>query len=300
MLDTRSDKEERDRPGPADARTGQADEADAHADLLAEVRGLVPAIARDAADVEVNGAVDVGVLGRLDEAGCSGCCGRGARRPRGRAGGVLRGHAAAVARSSATGWVASLFGAHSGTCRCSTNAPRRTWAGGEADPVRLVVHPRRPADPERGGGYRLSGRWSTATGLHHATGCSSARCCWTTAANRSTTSRRWYRRRSTPSRRAGPDRSARGGRRRWCSPTSGSRTPDLRLAERTRNRTLRRPRAHDGVPDALRHDPHAAVTVPLIGAAEGAYAALVAERPEAAEVPAVARALADVHAAWLR
>jgi len=272
--------------------------------VLDEVRQLLPGIARDAADVEVNGTVDVAVLERLDDAGFFGML-----RPLARGGleaepvEFFQAVRLLARGSMATGWVASLFGAHEWHLSLFDERAQddvggsggRTLLASSYTPDGLLTSAR--------GGYRLSGRWRTSTGIHHAS--------WVflgtlllgedgepvdfvnalVPASDFTVEESW-------------DPTGLRGVAADSIVVNDVFVPDYRTFG-WRERTSQQDPQSAAQLAPLYRMPYAtihthAVTVPLIGAAEGAYAALVAERPEAAAVPAVARAIADVHAAWLQ
>lgn len=276
--------------------------ADPYADLLAEVRALVPDLARDAADVEVTGAVDAGVIDRLDAAGLFRMY-----RPA-RYGGAEADPEAffrAVRLLSrgcfATGWVSSLIGAHEWHLALfDERAQEDVWGAGTRALISSSYTPDGLLTPTRGG-YRLSGRWRTATGVHHAA--------WSllgtlllddegepvdyvgalVPAGDYTIEESWD---PTGLRAVAADAVV----------VTDAFVPDYRTfgwRERTKQQdpeSARRLAPVHRMPYATIHT-HA-VAVPIIGAAEGAYAALVAERPEADGLPNVNRAVVAVEASW--
>ncbi len=129
--------------------TDHADHAD-HADLLAEVRALVPELTRDAAEVEVTGAVDPSVIDRLEAAGLFRMF-----RPA-RWGGAeadpetfFRAIRLLSRGSFATGWVASLYGAREWHLALfDERAQEEVWGAGYAHADLVVVHAGRAAHPD--------------------------------------------------------------------------------------------------------------------------------------------------------
>ncbi|RHW23485.1 acyl-CoA dehydrogenase [Nocardioides immobilis] len=286
----------------ADAPSSGADEVDPHADLLATVRALVPELARDAADVEVNGAVDSSVIDRLDEAGLFRMF-----RPA-RYGGAEADPEAffrAIRLLSrgcfATGWVSSLIGAHEWHLSLfDERAQEDVWAEGKRALITSSYTPDGLLTPTRGG-FRLSGRWRTATGVHHAD--------WSflgallldeggepvdyvgalVPAADYTVEESWD---PTGLRAVAADAVV----------VSDAFVPEYRTFG-WRERTRQQDPESAGHLAPVHRMPYAtihthAVAMPIVGAAEGAYAALVAERPEADGLPAVSRAVVGIEASW--
>lgn len=272
--------------------------------VLDEVRALAPALAQAAGEVELNGSVDGAVLGRLDRAGFFGML-RPARHHGLEADPVDFFRAVRLLSRGclSTGWVASLFGAHEWHLALfDERAQDEVRAGGARTYVASSYTPdgQLTAAP---GGYRLSGRWRTSTGIHHAAwvflGClllddDGQPVDFVNAlvpASDFTVEESW-----DPTGLRGVAADSLVVRRAF---VPAYRTFGWR--ERTWQQD---PAASSGL-EPLYRMPYAtihthAVAVPLIGAAEGAYAALVADRPEAAALPAVARALTDVQVSWLQ
>lgn len=277
------------------------DQAD-HTDLLAEVRALVPELTRDAAEVEVTGAVSPSVIDRLEVAGLFRMF-----RPA-RWGGAeadpeefFRAVRLLARGSFATGWVASLYGAREWHLSLfDERAQEEVWGAGTRTLVSSSYTPDGLLTPTRGG-HRLSGRWRTATGIHAAD--------WVllgalllddkgepvdyvgalVPASDYTIEESWD---PTGLRAVAADSVV----------VVDAFVPDHRTfgsTERTRQldpESTRQLAPVHRMPYATIHT-HA-VAVPLIGAAEGAYAALVAERPEADGLPNVNRAVVAIEASW--
>lgn len=283
----------------------KADEEVAMADrVLDEVRALLPALARDAADVEVNGAVDAAVLERLDKAGMFRML-----RPV-RYGGLeaepvdyFRAVRLLSRACTATGWVASILAAHEWHLSLfDERAQDEVWGSGERALLASSYTPDGLLTPVRGG-YRLSGRWRTSTGIHHAAwallgtlllgdDCEPVDFVITLVpAADYAVEESW-------------DPTGLRGVAANSVVVTDAFVPDYRAfgwRERTRQQdpdTASELAPLYRVPYTTIHT-HA-VAVPIVGAAEGAHAALVADRPEAAAIPDVARALTDVHASWLQ
>lgn len=276
--------------------------ADAHTELLDAVRAMVPDLARDAADVEMTGAVDPAVIDRLEEAGLF-----RAFRPA-RYGGTeadpevfFRAVRLLSRGCFATGWVASLIGAHEWHLALfDQRAQDDVWGAGTRAQISSSYTPDGMLTPTRGG-YRLTGRWRTATGIHGAD--------WVllgallldeggepvdyvgalVPAADFTIEESWD---PTGLRAVAADAVV----------TNDVFVPDYRTfgwQERTRQQDVES--ARDLAP--VHRMPYAtihthAVAMPLLGAAEGAYAALVAERPEAESLPHVNRAVVSLEASW--
>jgi len=272
--------------------------------VLDAVRDLLPALARDAADVEVNGTVDAAVLVRLDEAGFFAML-RPARHGGREAEPEEFFRAVRLLSRSclATGWVASMFGAHEWHLALfDERAQDDVWGAGQRALLASSYTPDGLLTPVRGG-YRLSGRWRTSTGIHHAS--------WAflgtlllgddgepvdfvnvlAPASDFTIEETW-------------DPTGLRGVAADGVVASDVFVPDYRtFGWRERSRQQDPATAAELAP--LYRLPYAtihthAVAVPIIGAAEGAYAALVADRPEAAAAPAVVEAVTDVQASWLQ
>lgn len=273
-------------------------------EVLGRVRAMLPKLSRGAAEVELNGSVSAQSLDALNRAGFFRLL-----RPVGQGGleadsiTFFRGVRLLSRACLATGWVASLFGAHEWHLALfDERAQDEVRAGGPATFLASSYTPDGQLVPVPGG-YRLTGRWRTSTGIAHAS--------WAmlgsllldedgrpvdyvsvlVPASDYTVEQTW-------------------------DPTGlrgvGADGLDVRDAFVPAHRTFgsgERTRQQDPVTAAalapLYRMPYAtvhtyAVAAPLIGAAEGAYDALVEDHPEAAAVPAVARALTDVHACWLQ
>lgn len=273
-------------------------------EVLDKVRAMLPELSRGAAEVELNGSVSAEVLSALDRAGFFGLL-----RPVAHGGleadpvTFFRGVRLLSRSCLATGWVASLFGAHEwhlaifderAQDEVRASGPETHLASSYTPDGQLVPVP---------GGYRLTGRWRTSTGIAHAS--------WAllgtllldddgrpvdfvsalVPATDYTVEQTWD---PTGLRGVGADGLA----------ISDAFVPAHRTFG-SRERTRQQDPATAAVLAPLYRMPYAtvhtyAVAAPLIGAAEGAYDALVADRPEVAAVPAVARALTDVHACWLQ
>ncbi|MEI7056685.1 hypothetical protein WBG06_12780 [Nocardioides sp. CCNWLW239] len=272
--------------------------------VLDEVREMLPQLSRSAAEVELNGSVDATVLRALDDAGFFGLL-----RPVSRGGveadpvELFRGVRLLSRACLATGWVASMFGSHEWHLALfDDRAQDEVRAGGPGTYVASSYTPGGQLVPVPGG-YRLSGRWRTSTGIAHAS--------WVllgsllldddgrpvdfvsalVPAADYTVEQTWD---PTGLRGVGADGLAVQDTFVPAYRTFGSteRTRQQDIATAATLRPLYR------MPYATVHT-HA-VAAPLIGAAEGAYDALVADCPEVADVPAVARAQTDVHASWLQ
>ena len=137
--------------------------------VLNEIRPLLPAIAEAAADVDRNGAVDPGVVARLQEAGFFKML-----QPESFGGlevapdeflTVTRELSAAC---TSTGWLAAMLGVYSWHLALfDERAQRDVW---DPDARALVCASYAPTGRlERvDSGFRLSGRWSHCTGAPHA------------------------------------------------------------------------------------------------------------------------------------
>lgn len=270
--------------------------------LLAEIRAMVPELAREAANVDVQGSVDEAVIDRLDELGMF-------RTFRPERYGGLEGDPVAFFRAvrllsrgcMATGWIASLLGAHEWHLALfDERAQEEVWGSGERALMSSCYLPDGTLTPTKDG-YRLGGRWRSAAGIHQ------ARWCFVGAVlldeqgepvdyvdmlmpeDDYEIEQSWD---PTGLRAIAADSVVIGG----------AVVPEHRIfgsQGRTRlmdPEQLARLAPVHRLPYSTIHT-HA-VAVPALGAAEGAYAALVADRPEAASLPAVARAAADLHAGW--
>ncbi|MFD7076178.1 hypothetical protein ACFV9G_18385 [Nocardioides sp. NPDC059952] len=272
--------------------------------VLDDVRAMLPELSRGAAEVELNGSVDARVLRSLDRAGFFGLL-----RPVSRGGleadpvEFFRGVRLLSRACLATGWVASLFGAHEWHLAIfDERAQDEVRAGGPGTYLASSYTPGGQLVPVPGG-YRLTGRWRTSTGIAHAS--------WAllgsllldddgrpvdfvsalVPATDYVVEQTWD---PTGLRGVGADGLA----------VRDAFVPAYRTFGST-ERTQQQDIASAAALAPLYRMPYAtvhthAVAAPLIGAAEGAYDALVADRPEVAAVPAVTRALTDVHASWLQ
>lgn len=271
---------------------------------LEEIRAMVPELARDAAEVDIQGRVDDRVIDRLDRLGLF-------RTFRPLDHGGLAGDPVDFFRAvrllsrgcTATGWVASALASHEWHLALfDSGAQDDVWSGGERALITSCYLPDGTATPAPGG-YRVSGRWRAATGVHHAGWAILAATVLDTddqpvdylqvlvPAGDYTVEQSWD---PTGLRAIGADSivvtdavvpthrvfGASGRMGHEDAATLASLAPVHRLPYST----------------ITTH----AVAVPALGAAEGAYAALVAERPEAAELPTVARTVTDLHASWLQ
>lgn len=270
--------------------------------LLAEIRAMVPELARDAAEIEVQGAVDPAVIDRLDDAGFFRLL-RPARYGGFEADPELFFRAVRLLSRGcfATGWVASILGSHEWHLSVfDERAQAEVWGSGARALVSSSYTPDGLLTPVRGG-FRLSGRWRTATGVGHTT--------WSflgallldeegepvdyvgvlVPAQDYTVEQSWD---PTGLRAVAADTVV----------VADAFVPDHRTFG-SEQRTQQQDPASAAALAPLHRLPYTtihthAVAVPMIGAAEGAHAALVAERPEADALPRVNRAVVAVEASW--
>lgn len=270
--------------------------------VIAQVRAMLPDLARDAAAVEINGAVDSAVVERLGEIGLL-------RMLRPRTYGGLEADPVAFFRGvrllsrscPATGFVASILGAHEWHLALfDDRAQAEVWGADAGARLASSYTPDGQLTPTAGG-YRLTGRWRTSTGIHHAS--------WAVLGALLLDAQ------GQPVDFVGALVPATDFRieERWDPTGLRAVAADGVLVEdvfvpsyRTfgaRERMLQEDPAWAGKLAPLYRMPYSvihthAVAVPVIGAAEGAYEALLADRPEAAASPTVARAATDLHVAW--
>lgn len=137
--------------------------------VIAGVRAMLPDLARDAAAVEINGAVDSAVVERLTGIGLF-------RMLRPAAYGGLEADPVSFFRAvrllsrscPSTGFVASILGAHEWHLALfDDRAQAEVWG---ADPRARLASSYTPDGQltPTDGGFRLTGRWRTSTGIHHA------------------------------------------------------------------------------------------------------------------------------------
>ncbi|TYL55882.1 acyl-CoA dehydrogenase [Nocardioides sp. BGMRC 2183] len=270
--------------------------------VLAEVRKIARDIAPHAAEVDVQGAVDTDVLGRLSATGLL-------RTFQPARYGGLEGDPVVFFRAirllsracTATGWLASQLGAHAWHLALfDDRAQHDVWGADSTALLSSCYLPEGTMTRVRGG-YRLRGRWRTATGARHTAWCFLAAVLLDeqgepvdyldviVPADDYTVERTWdpIGLRAIEADAVAvedafvPDYRVFGSRARS---QLGDREAAARLAPVFR------------LPYSAIHT-HA-VAVPSLGAAEGAYFAMVEDRPEVAALPAVVRAVADLHAAW--
>lgn len=270
--------------------------------VIAGVRAMLPDLARDAAAVEINGAVDSAVVEKLTGIGLF-------RMLRPATYGGLEADPVTFFRAvrllsrscPSTGFVASILGAHEWHLALfDDRAQAEVWG---ADPSARLASSYTPDGQltPTDGGYRLTGRWRTSTGIHHAS--------WAVLGALLLDDR------GEPVDFVGTLVPATDFRieERWDPTGLRAVAADGVVVEdafvpsyRTfgaRERMLQEDPAWAGNLAPLYRMPYSvihthAVAVPVIGAAEGAYEALLADRPEAAASPTVARAATDLHVAW--
>lgn len=269
--------------------------------VLEEVRALLPDLAAGAGEVEVTGSVGEATIARLAETGVL-------RMLRSSAHGGLEADprdffraVRLVARASgSTGYLVSMLGAHEWHLSLfDERAHEEVWEGRPGF-IASSYGPGGVLTPVRGG-YRLSGRWRTVAGVHHASwallGCLSQNAdgepedyiIVLVPAEDYAIEETW------------DPTGLRGVAADGVVVTDVFVPSHRRFGSEERGRQLA-PGATSGLAPLYRM-PYAtlhttAVAVPLVGVAEGAYDALVADHPEAASVPGVARALADVQGSW--
>ncbi|WP_158296446.1 acyl-CoA dehydrogenase family protein [Nocardioides albidus] len=270
--------------------------------IIAQVREMLPDLARDAAAVEINGAVDARVVERLGEIGFFRML-----RPQ-RYGGFeadpvsfFRAVRLLSRSCPATGWIASVLGGHEWHLSLfDDRALAEVWG---ADPHALLASSYTPDGQltPTDGGYRLSGRWRTSTGIHHAS--------WAVLGALLLDGN------GEPVDFVGALVPAADYRieERWDPTGLRAVAADGVVVENAfvpsyrtfgaRERMLQEDPAWAANVAPLHRMPYSvihthAVAVPVIGAAEGAYDALLADHPAAATVPSVARAATDLHVAW--
>ncbi|WP_181407671.1 acyl-CoA dehydrogenase family protein [Nocardioides sambongensis] len=271
--------------------------------LLDEIRVMVPELARDAAEVDVQGAVDEAVIDRLDDLGLF-------RLFRPSSHGGSESDPVEFARAirllsrgcTATGWVASALASNEWHVALFDEGVRdEIWGTeGARSLIASCYIPDGTLRPAADG-FVLSGRWRAAAGVHHAAWACLGAVLLNDAgepadftqvlvpAQDFTIERSWD---PTGLRAIGADSIVvkdlvvRGHR------LFGSQG---RAVHGAREHLTQRSPVYR-LPYSTVHT-HA-LALPALGAAEGAYAALVADRPEAASLPVVARTVTDLHAAW--